>query len=65
MKKIIYWRFGKKYKKIERNSNEKIKDGAMHSYCGGELFPIIGNDTIGDVPSNFSDEREFYNPVDE
>ena len=59
----VYWRFGKKYKKISRN--EIIKEGAMHSFCDGELFPVINSDTIGDIPSNFSDERDFYNPVED
>lgn len=61
MRENIYWRFGKKYRKIKRD--EKIQIGAMHSFCGGELSPICGNDTIGDTPSSFSDEREFYNPI--
>ncbi|KKM21239.1 hypothetical protein LCGC14_1637460 [marine sediment metagenome] len=62
MKGIIYYRFGKKFRKIRRG--EIIKKGAMQSWCGGELQPIKGHDTIGDIPSNFCDERDFYNPVD-
>ena len=63
MKEIFYYRFGKKFRKISRN--EKIEKGAMQSWCGGELQPIMGTDTIGDIPANFSDEREFYNPVND
>lgn len=62
MKKPVYFRFGKRYCKLERN--EIIKEGAMHSFCGGELNPISGGDTIGDTPSSFSDEREFYNLIE-
>ncbi|MCK5020834.1 MAG: hypothetical protein KAS32_27685 [Candidatus Peribacteraceae bacterium] len=61
MKDIIYTRFGKKYRKIGRR--DKIEVGAMHSYCGGELSPILREATIGSIPANFSDERTFYNPV--
>lgn len=62
MKKIIYHRFGKKFRKIERN--EIIKKGAMQSWCGGELRPIKGWDTVDDKPSSFNEERDFYNLVD-
>lgn len=61
MTRNIYTRFGQQFYKISRN--EEIKEGAMHSWCGGELVPIIYTDTIGDTPSSFSDEREFYNPI--
>lgn len=61
MKTIIYVRHGKTYKKLKRD--EIIKVGAMHSIAGGELQPIMGTDTIGDVPANFSSERDFYNPT--
>jgi hypothetical protein len=59
---IIYTRFGKKYLKCKRD--EVIKEGAMQSWCFGELQPIMNTDseTIGDTPSSFSDERDFYNP---
>lgn len=62
MKENIYYRFGNKYKKLKRD--EVIKRGAMHSYCGGELMPIINDETVGQTPSDFSDEREFYNPME-
>ncbi len=60
--KIIYIRNGKKFYKLERN--EIIKEGAMMSWCNGELIPITNGDgkTIGRPPSEFSDERDFYNP---
>jgi hypothetical protein len=53
----------KQYKKIKRH--EVIKEGAMQSWCHGELQPIKNTDgeTIGDTPSSFSDERDFYNPI--
>lgn len=56
-----YTRFGKKYRKIGRN--EIIETGAMQSWCNGELQLIMNDETIGDMPSNFSDERDFYNPI--
>lgn len=56
-----YVRFGKQYRKLGRM--EIIKNGACHSLCGGELYPIVGVDTVGDVPASFSDQREFYNPI--
>jgi len=63
MKENIYIRFGKKYRKLKRD--EIIKKGAMQTWLGGELMPIISPETIGDTPSSFSDEREFYNPVED
>lgn len=62
-KSLFTTRRGKKYKKVKRH--EKIEAGAMHSYCGGELVPVMNPNTIGDVPASFSDEREFYNPIKE
>jgi len=60
---LIYTRFGKKYRKLKRN--EIIKKGAMQSWCYGELQPIKNSDgeTIGNTPSSFSDERDFYTPI--
>ena len=58
----VYWRNGKSYRKLNRD--EVIKDGALHSYCNGELKPILGLHTVGDTPSGFSDDRDFYNPVE-
>ena len=52
---------GKKYRKLDRE--EVIAEGAMHSWCNGELHPIMSIDTIGDKPSSFCDKRDFYNPV--
>jgi len=58
---LIYTRFGKKYYKLRRD--EIIKKGAMQSWCFGELFPIKNSDgaTVGNTPSSFLDERDFYN----
>jgi len=60
---IIYHRFGKEFKKVKRD--EVIKEGAMQSWELGELQPITNSDgeTIGNTPSSFSDERDFYNPI--
>lgn len=60
---LEYTRFGKKYKKLKRW--EIIKEGAMQSWCNGELQPIknYDNDTVGDIPASFSDERDFYNLI--
>jgi len=58
----IYYKDGKCYRKIGRH--EIIKPGAMHSWHHGELLSILGRDTIGDVPANFHDERDFYNPIE-
>lgn len=63
MKENTYYRFGKPYRKLKRH--EIIKEGAMHSWCNGELHEIMGTDTIGQTPSQFSDERDFYNPIEE
>lgn len=57
----VYYRFGEQYKKISRE--DIIQEGAMHSYCNGELEPIKNEETIGDKPSSFSPERDFYNPI--
>lgn len=61
----IYYRFGKKYRKLGRN--EIIQEGAMQSWCYGELMPITNSDeeTVGGMPADFSDERDFYNPIKE
>jgi len=63
-KEPTYYKNGKSYRKLKRN--EIIKEGAMQSWCYGELQPImnINDETIGDTPSSFSDERDFYNPID-
>jgi len=55
-----YYKDGKQYKKIINNGI--IKKGAMHSWCFGELKPVMSDDSIGDRPSSFSKEREFFNP---
>ena len=62
-KNLIYTRFGNEYKKLKRD--EVIKEGAMQSWEHGELQPLGNGDgkTIGDTPSSFSDERDFYNPI--
>jgi len=62
MNEIVYYRFGKRYHKIGRD--ETILRGAMKSYLNGELQPILSTDTVGDKPSSFSDEGNFYNPMD-
>jgi len=36
----------------------------MQSWCHGELQPIR-NTTIGSKPSDFSVERDFYNPMED
>lgn len=60
---LIYTRFGKEYIKVPFNGI--IKNGAMQCWCQGELFPITNTDgkTVGSSPSEFSDEREFFNPI--
>lgn len=64
MKKQIYYKDGKKYKKLKRN--EIIKEGAMQSWLHGELIPIKNTDgtTVGGTPSQFSNKRDFYNPIE-
>ena len=61
--KIVYVKDGKPYRKLNRD--EVIQKGAMQSWCHGELQPILNSDgeTIGDIPSSFSDKRDFYNPI--
>jgi len=57
----IFENNGKKYYRIERW--ETIEEGAMHSFLWTEpqLIPIMGIDTVGDIPNNFSEKRIFYN----
>ncbi len=59
--KYQYVKDGKPYRKLDRD--EVIGEDAMQSWCNGELQPVMGTDTIGDTPSSFSDERDFYNPI--
>ena len=65
LQKVVYTRHGKHYYKISRH--EPIKDGAVYSYCGGEL-KLITDDLrfgrlIGSVPADFPDEVDFFNPA--
>ena len=62
-REVEHVRFNKKYRKIGRH--EIIEEGAMKSWCDDELCPIRNPETIGDIPANFSDKREFYNPIRE
>lgn len=57
----VYYKDGRKYKKIGRD--EMIEKGAMHSILDGELHAIKSPDTIGDTPSSFSLDRNFFNPI--
>jgi len=63
MGKPLYYKDGRPYRKLKRD--EHIEKGAMHSWCLGELMPITNNDdeTIGNTPSGFSAERDFYNMI--
>jgi len=65
MKDFLYYLHGNTYKKLDRD--EIIEEGAMQSWEHGELQPITNNDgeTVGSCPSDFSDERNFYNPFKE
>jgi hypothetical protein len=63
MDEIIYVRLGKKYRKIARD--EKIAKGAMMTLADGELNPIMHEGTIGQLPSSFSEERNFFNPIED
>jgi len=60
---LIYTKNGKEYRKIGKR--ETIEEGAMMTYDGGELMPIMNHDnnTVGDIPAAFSDKREFYNLI--
>lgn len=60
---IIYYRFGRKFRKIGRD--EIIKYGAMHSYDHFELNPILHDSTVGKTPADFSSQRNFYNPIED
>lgn len=64
MDEMVYHMNGKRYRKIGRN--EIIKEGAMQSWDGSGLLPITNTmeETIGNIPANFSRERDFYNPID-
>lgn len=62
LQKVIYTRNGKNYVKASRH--EQIKEGAVYSCCGGELKLVVDVDNvIGKIPADFSDEIDFYNPV--
>ncbi len=63
MKDIVYIKNDKKYRKIGRD--EVIEEGAMHAILDGELHRIKFPDTVGDKPSSFSNDRNFYNPIKE
>jgi len=53
---------GKMYKRLDKN--EVIEEGALHNSKDNPVFkPIMGVDTVGDVPSSFDSDRIFYNPV--
>jgi hypothetical protein len=58
-----YYRHNKSYRKLLRH--ERIEEGAMQSWCHGELQPIVNADgeTVGGTPADFSEERDFYNPI--
>jgi len=57
----IYLFEGRKYRKLRRD--EKIAAGAIHSFAGAPLHPICSKETIGQTPNNFSEKRDFFNPV--
>lgn len=59
----FYVRNGMRYYKLNRD--QIIEEGAMQSWNNGELQPIKNSDgeTIGNTPSSFSKERDFYNPI--
>lgn len=61
--RFTYHKNGEAYRKLLRH--EKIEEGAMQSWGHGELQPIMNSDgeTIGGTPSDFSKERDFYNPI--
>ena len=58
-----YFKSGRRYKKLDRN--EEILPGAMQSWDNGELQPITNSngETFGATPIEFSNERDFYNPI--
>lgn len=55
MKAILYLR--------ELKRNETIQLGDFHSLNKCELESIKNMDTIGQTPSEFSNERKFYRPT--
>ena len=60
MEKIIYYHNGIRYRKLKRD--EEIRVGAVQSWAGGKLQPIMNPaDTLGCTPSEYSEERDFYN----
>ena len=58
---MFYHKYGKVYKKIGRGRT--IQKGALHSWNGGSLNPIMGIATIGGTPNSFDPQRDFYNPA--
>jgi hypothetical protein len=57
--KYVYYLRGKKYRKLKKW--EVIKEGAM-SKRSGEISQINEN-CVGKTPSEFSDKRDFFNPL--
>ena len=61
-KRIVYIIDGKKYLKLKKD--EVIKEGAVHCYNHQGFYPVMHKKTIGDKPSSFSEERDFFNLID-
>ena len=63
IREVTYIRSKRKFRKLKRD--EVIEEGAMQSWCNGELQPAedLISETVGDTPSSFSDNRDFYNPI--
>lgn len=60
--KAIYYRYGIKLRKLNRT--EKITINCLQSFNYGELHEIMfPEETVGQTPADFSDEREFYIPI--
>ena len=59
---IEHYHNHKKYIKLKRN--EIIEEKTMQSWNNGTLQPLtgFGRNIIGETPSNFPSERNFYNP---
>lgn len=60
LSKIIQYE-GKQYIKVERN--EVIKLGAIQKFKDFRYMPLKNESSIGCYPCNFSDERNFFNPI--
>jgi hypothetical protein len=60
---VIRQHGGEQYKKLQRD--EVIEHGAMHTIDDGMMHPVLNEETIGMKPADFSEERDFWNLMED